>query len=349
MRIDSRNSDQVRKRKSPIIWFVLLFIVVILVLGVLYFKSITDKLNHEELDQENLGISQELKDNPTDHSITNVALFGVDQRDSQTQVRSDAIMILSVDKEHNKIKLSSLMRDMAVEIADYGQDKVNSAYFKGGPQLAVKTINQNFGLDIKEYATVNFQQMATIIDAVGGVEIDVSENERLDANNSIYEQSHIAGLPQDIIKQAGLQTLSGTQAVAYARIRHTKTDDGANDDFGRTDRQREVLSKMFYKALDMNPLEYPEFAKKLLPAVVTSLDISEILDLGTIMLRDVAFEDVRFPMDSELIGNGIIYIGSQQCLNVDLEATGEKIKSFIYDDINPTTVTSKEEVSSVDE
>lgn len=353
MRKPQTSSDQPPKKKSFIGTFILLFVLILLVLGGLYVFNILKELNHEELDQGNLGItsSETIKDNPQDKSITNIALFGVDQRDNQTQVRSDAMMILTVDKEHNKIKLSSLMRDIAVEIDGHGQNKLTTAYFYGGPQLAVKTINQNFGTNITEYATVNFQQMASIIDAVGGVEIDISEKERLDANNSIYEQSAVAGLPQDIIKEAGLQTLSGTQAVAYARIRYVKTDEGQSDDFGRTDRQREVLSKMFYKALDLSPLQYPEFARKLLPAVVTSLDLGEIMDLATIMMRDVTLEQTRFPQNSDLIGNGVVYVGSAQCLNVDLPAVSEKLRAFIYDDINPDAppvVSSEANSSSAD-
>lgn len=345
------NFEEPAKKKSHIGTFILLFVLILLVLGGLYFFSIVKELNHEELNQGDLGIvsSTALKDNPQDKSITSIALFGVDQRDNQTEVRSDAMMILTVDKEHNKIKLSSLMRDIAVEIEGHGQNKLTTAYFYGGPQLAVKTINQNFGTTISEYATVNFQQMASIIDAVGGVEVDISEKERLDANNSIYEQSAVAGLPQDIIKEAGLQILSGTQAVAYARIRYVKTDDGQSDDFGRTDRQREVLSKMFYRALDLSPLQYPEFARKLLPAVVTSLDFTEIMDLATIMLRDVKLEQTRFPQNADLIGNGIVYVGSAQCLNVDLQSVSEKLHAFIYDDINPDAppvASSDEEISS---
>lgn len=118
--------------------------------------------------------------------IVNIALFGVDQRNNQEQVRSDSVMILSVDKKHNKIKIISLMRDTYVEIEGYGKTKLTHAYYYGGPQLAVKTINQNFGTNITEFATVNFQQMAAIIDAVGGVEIDISEAERKNANGSIF-------------------------------------------------------------------------------------------------------------------------------------------------------------------
>lgn len=108
--------------------------------------------------------------------------------------------------------------------------------------MAVKTLNQNFDLNIREYATVNFNQMAQIVDSVGGVDIELSEAERKDANRSIWEQSEVAGLPPDYIGSAGLQTLNGTQAVAYARIRYV-----GNADFQRTSRQREVLRQIFEK------------------------------------------------------------------------------------------------------
>lgn len=324
-----------RKQKKIKLGFIIIFILSIaLVACCIYFMQIASGLNHNDLDKSKLGIAvpvkDSIKDNPDDDSITNVALFGVDKRNDQKNVHSDAIMVVSIDKKHNKIKLSSIMRDTLVSIDEHGQNKITQAYFSGGPELAVRTINQNFNLDIEEYATVDFQQMATIIEAVGGVEIDISERERVDANRSICEQHVVAGLPQDLIKEAGMQTLNGTQAVAYARIRHV-----GNADFERTDRQREVLQQMFNKALTMSKLQYPEFAKKILPAVETSLDIGEILGLSSIMLRDVSFQDLRFPMNSELIGNGSIYIGKAQCLNVDLEKMTEDLHKFIYDDVIP--------------
>ncbi|MFZ2538083.1 MAG: LCP family protein [Oscillospiraceae bacterium] len=320
------------KQKKLKVGFIFVFIIlIVLVLGGLYFAQIVSELNHNDLDKDKLGIAVPVKDDPNDQSITNIALFGVDRRNDQKDVHSDVIMVMSIDKKHNKIKLSSIMRDTAVEIEGHGQDKITKAYFYGGPELAVKTINQNFNLDIAEYATVDFKQTATIINAVGGVEINISEEERLDANNSIYEQAAVAGLPQDIIKEAGLQILSGTQAVAYARIRHV-----GNSDFERTDRQREVLEKMFHKAITMNKLQYPEFARKMLPAIETSLDIGEILGLSSIMLRDVSFEDLRFPMNSELIGDGSILISkNNEALNVDLKSMTEHMRQFIYDDIKP--------------
>lgn len=320
--------------KLVFVLFIIMVLSLIVIFGCFQLMNLAKLLNHNELDKTNLGITS-LTSEMNNNNVTNIALFGVDQRGNETQTRSDAIIVLTVDKVYNKIKITSIMRDTAVEIEGYGQQKINTAYFYGGAQLAVKTLNQNFSLNITEYATVNFQQMAQIIDAIGGIDLEISESERQDANNSIYEQASTAGMEVDIIESAGYQTLSGTQAVAFARIRRVSTSEGINDDFGRTDRQREVLEQMFQKALDMNPLKYTELAKELLPAIQTSLNLSEIIDLSTILLRNVKFEDYRIPSNVDLIGDGTIYLGSQQALNVNLTSASSKLYDFIYRDITP--------------
>lgn len=329
-------------RKVLMAFLILVIVVCVLVVaGVAYLMHISGQINHNELDQTDLGVTSGLiTDDASDTSITNIALFGVDQRDGQTQMHSDAVIVATVDKKHDKIKLSSLMRDSLVTVEGYGAKKLTEAYFYGGPQLAVKTINQNFGLNISEYVTVNFEQLANIIDAVGGIEVDITEAERLAANASIKEQSRVSNLTEDYIKTAGKQTLSGTQAVAFSRIRKVSSDTFGHDDFGRTSRQRYVLGKLFEKAKAMSPLQYPGFVQKFLPTVETSLDMGEILDLGSIMLRSVTFEEARFPMDQDLIGNGEIRIDGVSYINYDLNQTGERIRAFIFDDVNPESQTS---------
>lgn len=327
---------ETKNDKLVFILFIIMVISLVIITGCLYFISLAQLLNHNELDKANLGITS-LTSEMNNNNVTNIALFGVDQRNNETQSRADAIMILTVDKVYNKIKITSVMRDTAVQVDGYGQQKINASYFYGGPQLAVKTLNQNFSLNISEYATVNFEQMANIIDALGGVNINVSEAERIDANNSIYEQNSTAGMPIDLIINSGYQNLSGTQAVAYARIRRVSTDDGVSDDFGRTQRQREVFEQMFQNALSMSPIKYTELAKEMLPAIETSLNISEIIDLSTIMLRNVKFEDIRIPDSDDFIGDGTVYIGSQQALNVDLSHASTKLYDFIYRDMYPSS------------
>ncbi len=298
-------------------------------------KGLDDSRNTSfTTDLSELGIYSEagddsLTDDASDASITNIALFGVDQREEEA-CRSDVIMVATVDKRHNKIKLTSIMRDSYVPIDGYGQDKINSAYFYGGPELAVKTLNQVFDLKITDYVTVNFSEMAEIVDAVGGVQIDISEAERKDANHNMIEQSAQSGKPVDTIEQAGLQTLSGMQAVAYARIRHV-----GNADYDRTARQREVMEQIFEKGKNMNPMEYPGLIKQMLPLVETSLDLTEIMDMASIMLRSVTFEDLRIPCNQDLIDGGSLKIDGVDYLYYDLDASSEKLHDFIYQDIMP--------------
>lgn len=277
------------------------------------------------------GIDPEagLSDDQNDSSITNIALFGVDQREDEP-CRSDVIMIASVDKRHNKIKLISVMRDSYVPIDGHGSDKLNAAYFYGGPVLAIKTLNQVFQLDITDYVTVNFSEMARIVDAVGGVEIEISEDERKDANHNMIEQARQSGEKIVSIDRAGKQTLNGMQAVAYARIRYV-----GNADFERTQRQRRVMMEIFNKGKKMSPLQYPGLIQELFPVVHTSLDLEKILDLAGIMLREVSFEDIRIPCNGDLIGDGDLRVGETLYLNYDLESARDKIHKFIYQDIKP--------------
>lgn len=292
-----------------------------------YVLSIVGSWNSVVL-PEDLGQSTVID---TSKDITNIALFGVDQRNGE-QCRSDCIMILSVDKEHDKIKIASVMRDSYVEIDGRGKDKLAHAYFFGGPVLAIKTLNKNFELNISEYMTVNFEELATIIDALGGITIDdLSEAERKDANKSVKEQAKAQKVEPQYIEKSGENIhLTGMQAVAYSRIRNV-----GNSDFERTYRQRAVLEKIFEKGKAMEFSKYGEFAKKFLPIVETSLDYEEVMKLATIMQRDVSFVQTRFPNNKDLINGGSLIANGIWYLNFDIDRTVERIHAFIYDDADP--------------
>ena len=124
----------------------------------------------------------------SDSKITNIALFGLDARENEDVGRSDALMILTIDQRHGKLKITSILRDSEVNIDGYGSDKITHAYAYGGPELAIKTLNQNYNLDIEDYVTVNFIQMAEIVDAFGGVEINVTDDEMTEINNNLAMQ-----------------------------------------------------------------------------------------------------------------------------------------------------------------
>lgn len=246
----------------------------------------------------------------------------------------------------------SVMRDTLVPITYNGKTtygKINSAYRKGGPELAIKTLNTIFGLDISEYATVNFYGMADIIDAVGGIEVELAKGEldtmvheygyvaNLGLNGNVEEICKYKGLDPSkyYIKSAGVQHLNGVQAVAYARIRHAANAEGVNDDYGRTDRQRLVMEQLFNKAVKLGKSEYVGLAKALIPCSETSLSYSEIISLAfNILLKSPTFEQTRIPMfEYQMSSKSVKGVGS--CVYYDLNYASKLIKAFIYDDIKP--------------
>lgn len=334
-------------QKAVMISATSLVLVLAITVGAL-FKVFDYNYNNITGDPENLGFESVI-----DKKITNVALFGIDSRQVDSfKGLSDSIMILSLNSETKKVKVISVMRDSLVPITYNGKTvygKINSAYSKGGPELAIKTLNTIFGLDISEYATVNFYGMADIIDAVGGIDVELAEGE-LDVygyengvrinwgiNGMIAEQCGYMGIDPSkyYVKKAGLQHLNGVQAVAYARIRHAANIEGTNDDFGRTDRQRYVMEQLFNKAVTLNTAQYISLAKSLIPCSETSLSYSQILSLAVnILLASPTFEQSRVPLDEYRMESKSIS-GYGSCLYYDLDYAGKIIRAFIYNDITP--------------
>lgn len=251
----------------------------------------------------------------TDANIINIAIFGIDSQDSE-QGRSDATMILSIDYEHNKIKLSSIARDTLVYIPDKDvTEKLTHAYAYGGAELAVKTLNTNFNTNISNYVSVNFSEMAGIIDLVGGVEVNLTEKER--------EQ-----LPNNENLQTGdAITLNGEQAVSYSRIRYIDSDDV------RTSRQREILSCLFQKARSMSATQYPSLIRQCLDLCTTSLNYTDILSYSNILLqKDLSLEQFALPGDTCDAWGGILSSSGAWCYVYDLREASNQLLTFIYED-----------------
>ena len=290
--------------------------------------------NIGDLPDESLGIDTSAEAGKS-KDITNIALFGLGSR-SKTINRglTDSIMVVSVDRLHNKIKVISIMRDSLVPIEGYRAQKINAAYALGGAKLAIRTINQAFGLNIRHYATVNFLGMADIIDVMGGIEADLTEAERRDANIHIRSAAKEVGAEYTPIEKAGKQVLNGAQAVAFARIRHVSTADGVANDFGRTDRQRYVMEQMFNKALKMSAAEYPKLIKTLLKYVETSLSYEDVIGMAGVLTGGVKFEQTRVPLVDYVINAGYSVRGSST-VYYNLDYAKKIVNAFIYDDIDP--------------
>lgn len=301
---------------------ILLIVLALIVIsaGLIYFyvSYQLDQVKQTEIpkDKEILNIKEDAV--IPDTSITNIALLGVDA-DSTASGRSDAIIILSIDKKHNKIKLLSIMRDTYVDVEDYGMTKITHAYAYGGPLLAIKTINSNFNLNIENFIAVDFIGFKNIIDRIGGVDIQIKT----------YELTGMSTLNP---KSEGIYTLNGEQALQYVRIRHE-----GHGDYERTDRQRAVLSAIFSKIISSNLsiAKSSALISELLPYTETSLGKPDILKLGTSILTSEikTVDSIRFPLDgyseSKIIG-GVYY------LVTDLQETSDLMRGFIYDDMVPT-------------
>lgn len=318
------------KGKKITVWILAIVLVVILgAVGGVYFYGnyLFNKMEKVEIDKDNIGITEEVEEKLSKYndSIINIALFGVDAVDGGVG-RSDSIMIATLDTVNKKLKLTSIMRDSYVAIDGHGNDKINHAYAFGGPQLAIKTLNENFDLNIEDFASVNFETLPKIIDKIGGIELDIDADELKYINGYISNLNNINGTSEPEIESTGLQHVRGTQALAFCRIRYT-----SGGDYKRTERHREVLTKILEKIETLPATSYPSLLSDILPMVNTSLDYSKILELGTEVLKlgDSSMELERFPRDEYCEGkliNEIYY------LTFDKETTVNQLHNYIFED-----------------
>lgn len=242
--------------------------------------------------------------------ITNILLVGVDGNNLEKGNRSDSMMVLTIDEKNNDIRITSLARDTYVQIPGYGEEKLTHAYAYGGPALLLQTIDKNFGLKIDKYAAVSFSSFEKIIDALGGVEIDVLPK----------EVSYIQG-----VDSAGKQTLNGAEALAYSRIRY------ADDAYQRDNRQRTVMQAAYNK-LSSNPGDLMEIGNTILGYTKTNMPPMEIFKLANkvIKMNFTEFPQLEFPLDGHREGKTL----SQEkgwVILWDKEYNNEQLKKFIFD------------------
>lgn len=255
--------------------------------------------------------------------IINIVFFGLDTRSPNKNSRSDTIMLVSIDEKKQKIKVTSLMRDMYIPIPGKGKNRINAAYSFGGPSLALKTINTNFGLDIRDYVTVDFFGLEKLIDVIGGVNINVSDAEAKEINSYLDEINNITGKKVPPIK-CGTQILNGRQAVAYCRIRYV-----GHADFERTERQRRVLNELLRKIKQNGITRLPKTISTILPYVRTNLSVGEVLKLGIkgINLKTDNIEQYRLPVDGTYKSQKI---NGMDVLVPNIDENKKKLYEFVY-------------------
>lgn len=336
-----------KKEKSLVaLYFKVLFIALAILAvwgGIAYgiFHYLVGGLNRAEVDEKKLSVNEETVQQSKEQKIMNIVFYGVDSRNNDYKGRSDAIILVSVNGNTGKIKLVSIARDSYVSVPGHYDTKINHAYAYGGPELAIQTLNENFGLDVTDYVTVNFDSLADIIDEMGGIDIEVSEAERQQINAYL-----LSGEP---LRETGMVHLNGPQAVSYSRIRKIDSDSK------RAERQRRVLTCLFEKALEIKPVQYPAYVRKFAPMAETSLSNEEILQIASIGLKgsQLKLEQAAFPNDflpyhGETIAGVWYYV-------YDTDVAADMLHQYIYEDVpfeeyvQPENITKRRKYSRAPE
>ncbi len=331
-----------KRKKRTVIILVVELIVLLALLAVVYFVFVrmnvtkTGRIDINEsaiVSEMNSGVaeSEEMK------GYRNIALFGVDSREGQLdkKTRSDTIMIMSINQDTGDIKLCSVYRDTYLNIGNDVYTKCNAAYATGGPEQAINMLNKNLDLDITDSVTIGFDGLTKVIDALGGVEIDVLESEISHLNN--YQISMVGtstdgthftateGKDYTAVTSAGRQTLNGLQATAYCRIRYV------GNDFMRAERQRTVLQAVMDKAKTASASQLTTIANEVFEEIYTTLDISDILQLVADVGKYSIVADDGFPQE-DMRATGTIGKSGSCVVARDLVSNVEWLHQFLYDD-----------------
>ena len=303
---------------------ILVLVVMVVVYVAVYFNKKYDKVQYHEINEEDLAINE--GSNEAQKGYTTIALFGIDSRsntDMEEGNRSDSIMIASINNDTKEVRIVSVYRDTLLEIEDGSglTTKVNAAYAYGGPELAIQTLNSNLDLQITDFVTVNFLALTKAIDDLGGINVDIT------------------GIYSDGVFTTGPQLLNGTQATAYSRIR--STDQG---DITRTERQREVLSKMIAKAKSSDLSTINNIIDDVFPNVCTSISKDDMINLAKSLMQYELGDTIGFPMAWSPVNHptkGSILVPA------NLEANVSALHEFLFDTPGYTPTAQVQRISSV--
>lgn len=342
--VKNEKRNQKSKAKGKLIVFALeVVVIIVMLIGGYYIYKLTEKTPSGEAgsgtasgptfiefdENTDLGINKDItENNETMKGYMNVALFGVDaQKESQLYKgsRSDSTMIANINLDTGEIKLVSLYRDTFLNIGKEYR-KCNAAYSYGGAEQAIRMMNLNLDMDIENFVTVNYKGLVDVINGVGGVYIDVDDEEIIHLNNYQVGISDVLKCDYTPVKNSGYQLLDGVQAAAYCRIRYTR-----GDDFKRAARQREVIMAIEEQAKKCSIDTLIEVFNKAAGNIYTSIGSDEIIELiKNISKYHIVAED-GFPQES-MRTTGIIGAKGSSVIPVDLESNVVWLHQFLFDD-----------------
>lgn len=330
---------QQRKKKKQKGRLIAIFITEILLLVLIFagFKIYTsmNKLNRNNKDDSQIEKNEEVEL----EGFRNIVIFGVDSRENRLEdsTHSDTIIIASINNKTKDVKLASVYRDTYVNIPDIGYKKINAAYFNGGYSLALTTINKNYDLDTTEYVTVNFQAVVNIVDLLGGIELDIQEDELKYLNGYVKSLNKINGTNVERLTSAGTQVVNGTQATAYARIRYT-----SGGDFKRAERQRIIVQKIFDKAKSSDLATINAVIDEMFPQISTNLSNTEILSLAKDVFSYDIVNQTGFPFEKD----AHTYSKVSYVFPINLADNVTKLHEFLFDEIGYVPSATVQEYSS---
>lgn len=353
---DKPRSNKRRKRKKhtllKVIGILAAFLLIILVLIVgtksgrrlIYQKA--SEFIYRNINKENLEV-EEPNDKETvtpgvrvEDYVTNYLIFGIEEIGGARN--TDTMMIATINTKEDTIKITSLLRDSYVDIPGYKANKLNSAYARGGAKLLIETIEKNYKIKIDGYASVNFESFEKIVNLLGGVTIELGEEEAKYLNKTNY----ISKKKNRNVKP-GVNKLNGNQLMGYVRVRKVKTLGGANNDYGRVVRQQRALKAIFKSYTSTNVLKLPGVTKEILGYVNTNVSEKAIADAMAAVVenRITDLETLRIPVDGAFEApkkyNGIGYP-----IILDWDTNRVELYKFIFGD---TEAEAKEALARLQE
>ena len=296
------------KKLRKIFLCILLIVAIIAGIAVGLVMSKLSNLQMEKIDTSDLSVNEDLYNELADYlskkefrDIKTIALFGIDSRDSDYGGRSDTIIVAAINPKFKSIKLISIPRDTYVDVPGHGKTKINHAYAYGKEQLSIKTINENFGLNITEYVTIDFSGLIHVINKIGGVQMSIIKEEKDYIDSHSHESYAITGNTQKTLSGYGNVTLDGEQALTHSRNRTV------GNDFTRAGRQREVIEAIMSKLSKKGASEILDMSETLLKEVKTNINVLSYTGLLTTILlntNDYLGEIISLQVPSTDYANG---------------------------------------------
>lgn len=321
-----------KRRRRRILFGIEIFILLILIAGVFIYAKL-GKMNFTSLDFSKIGVNSGVSNNKVMKGYTTIGLVGLDNRSTKLKSgNSDTMIIASINNDTKKVKLVSVYRDTYLRIGEDSEgngqySKANAAYAKGGAEQFLNMLNTNLDLNVTDFVSVDFQAVAEAVELLGGIDVELKEEEVVHLNNYCVETSKVTGMDYTPLEEkAGVHHLNGVQAVSYARIRYT-----SGNDFRRAARQREVIYKIVEKAKNSDIATLSKILDKVFPKVYTSFTKAEILQMGMSMMSYAIEDQTGFPFD-HLYGERVkdAMGGLDVVLPVTLESNAIKLHEFLY-------------------